>query len=799
MSSRFRRSVSRASQFVRRHRAGLAISLAMCVCSLVLYGLLYVVPRPTFPRLAPVLDLLDDTELKTLDTRMLLRGPRPPNPALAIVTIDEKSQNELGRWPFSRDKDALLVDALHRAGAKVITFDVAFPRHDDSTLKYVERISKAYDRGAAPNPSFAAQLKTWQREANHDLQFSDALSHFDNAILGYFFFFTPAEMLQARTQNPAELADFENYLSFQAYPQVVHPEYGTNLFNCAYCQAVGLEPTLPLLARNAKNFGFFNVVADPDGVVRRDPAVIRFHGSYYPSLDVATVLAYLNRPLDQVAVVFNSGGLERIGLGPFTIPTNPQGYVQIDFHGPRNTYPWVSFSDVVDDRPDVSVNRVIDGQQRQFRISKREAFGGKIVLVGATATALADNRSTPFETNGTFPGVEVHANCIDNMLNGEFIRRGLNENLIDILFILLFSLGAGILLSVVTPIRATAVLLIFLGLFLWLAFDLFASHRIWIVAFLPTATLTTNYSAIISYRFFFEEREKKKVRGAFQQYLAPGLISQLLDNPELLQLGGEEKELSVMFTDIRGFTAISEGLSPVQLVELLNEYLSEMTEIIFRNWGTLDKYIGDAIMAFWGAPYPQPDHAERSCRTALEMLDALKLLRVKLEAAGRPPIDIGVGINSGPVLIGNMGSKRRFNYSILGDNVNLASRLEGLNKAFRTRLIISELTFEKVREKFVARELDFIRVKGKKKPVRIYELLSDLEQYEQHRDLVERFTKALEQYRGGQWAKAVEMFEGLRRDYPQDGPSAVLLERCQGYLAEPPPGVWDGVHVMKTK
>lgn len=782
-----------------RQRAGLAIGAVMCVLSLTLYSLLYLFPLHTFPRISAVLDLLDDMELKTLDTRMRLRGPQPPSPDIIIVAIDERSQNALGRWPFSRDKEAQLVEALRRAGAKVITFDVAFPRRDDSALKYVQRIRQDYDRSPVSNRAFSARLQALQAQANHDQQFSDALSHFSNAILGYFFFFTPSEVRQAKNQDPQEVAGFENYLSFQAYPQVIHPEYGARLFNCRYCQALGLEPTLPMLARNAKNYGFFNVVADQDGVVRRDPTVIRFQGSYYPSLDVATVLAYTDLSLDRVAVVFTPAGLQKIAIGPLTIPTNSDGNVQIDFHGPRNTYPWVSFSDVISSSNDVLVSQQVGGEERQARVPKDEAFRNKIVLVGATATGLADNRSTPFDTNETFPGVEVHANCIDNILSGEFIHRGPNENLIDIGFLLLFSLGAGILLSAVTPTRATVVLLTFLGLFLWLAYDLFAFHRIWIAAFLPVATLTTNYSAIISYRFFFEEREKKRVRGAFQQYLAPGLINQLLDNPDLLKLGGEEKELSIMFSDIRGFTAISEGLRPAELVGLLNEYLSQMTDIIFRNWGTLDKYIGDAIMAFWGAPYPQDDHAERACRTALDMIETLKRLQAQLAAAGRPPIDIGVGINTGPVLIGNMGSKNRFNYSILGDNVNLASRLEGLNKTFHSHLILSEFTYEKVHEKFVTRELDFIRVKGKKKPVRIYELLAAAEEREPYRDLVERFARALELYRLGDWEAAIEAFGKLLRDHPHDGPSGVILERCRHYLAEPPEGVWDGVYVMKTK
>jgi adenylate cyclase len=354
-------------------------------------------------------------------------------------------------------------------------------------------------------------------------------------------------------------------------------------------------------------------------------------------------------------------------------------------------------------------------------------------------------------------------------------------------------------LSVAPPRRATAIILVSWSAFWVLACYLFVHLRLWIVIVLPSATLASNYLAIISYRFFFEERQKRKVRAAFTQYVPPALITQMLQHPELLRLGGEEKELTAMFADIRGFTTLSERLSPTALVELLNEYLSSMTSIIFKHWGTLDKYIGDAIMAFWGAPYPQTDHAVRACRAALEMLETLNKLQAKWEAEGRPHIAIGVGINTGPMVVGNMGSEKRFNFTIMGDNVNLASRLEGTNKQFGTRIIISESTYLKVHEHYVARELDLIRVKGKLKPVKIYELLGLISEIETHRERVECFRQGLEKYRSGQWGSALETFEELTVAYPEDGPSHIFVKRCHDLLEQPPEGEWDGVYVMKTK
>jgi adenylate cyclase len=764
---------SKIARFVRRNRAGLLISSLICLLSLVVYVPVYLTPRPS-----PLWGSLSDIELKTLDARFLLRGKRLPDPAIVIVAIDQKSEDLLGRWPFPRSDLAEALNDLAQDGARTVVFDIDFPQPDqNSALHALRQARKDYERLGKPRTpggrQYLTRLNRLLASADDDAQFAAALSHYPNAILGYIFL----PSAKAASENQKRVADFVNYLSFSAYPRIVHHQYA-NLFEGLHFDS--LSPDLARFALYAKDFGFFNAIPDPDGTLRRAAVIARFRGGFYPSLDVAAAMAYLNLPLTHVEVVFGPDGLEKINLGRLAIPTDPEGFVQIDYRGPAGTYPRYSLADVIEHRIPPQV------------------FRNKLVLIGPTALGIADMAVTPFQQM-SFPGVEVHANFIGDILNGRFIRRGLRENLIDIFFLLLFSLGAGILLSVVPAIRATAVLVILLGLFLWLAYYLFVADRIWIAVFLPTATLTANYGAIVSYRFFFEEREKKKVRGAFQQYLPPGLINQLLERPELLRLGGEEKELSVMFCDIRGFTALSEGLSPSALVELLNEYLSAMTDVIFRHWGTLDKYIGDAIMAFWGAPYPQDDHADRSCRAALDMAQALRELRQRWGQRQLPLVDFGIGINTGPVLVGNMGSKRRFNFTIMGDNVNLASRLEGINKQFGTRIILSQYTYQKIRDNFVSRELDLIRVKGKTTPVKIYELLGSAEERPKFLDLATRFEKGLAAYRAAQWDRATEILLDLLKDYPEDGPARVLLQRCQELLARPPEEAWDGVYVMKTK
>ena len=745
----------------------------MCVLALTLYVFAWLVPRSE-----PVFQFIKDVEARTLDMRFRARGPRQPDPRIVIVAIDQKSQDILGHWPFPRSVFADALDYLGESKARVVALDINFPEPDqNSALDALRQIRQSYldIYGPRGDHKFIAELNRIEAGADNDEKLAAAIARFGNAILGYFFLFDAREAL---SQNKQTTSEFLNYLSFQSYPQVIPPKQGARFDGL---EPPGISPNLPRFAHNARNFGFFNVMPDSDGTVRSEPVVIRFNGAYYPSLDIAAVLAWTNEPLDKVAVVFNTSGLARIDLGSVKVPTDPWGMVRINFHGPSGTYPTYSIADVVQRKLDPGL------------------FKDRIVLIGPTATGIADTRPTPFESGGGVPGVEVHANFIDDLLTGSFIQRGFRENLIDMLFIILFSLPLGSVVRALRPARAALLVTVAAGLFLALAIYEFSTQGVWLVIFLPLATLFATYSAVVSYSYFFEEREKKLVRGAFQQYMAAEVIQQVLERPDLLCLGGEEKELTAMFADIRGFTDLSEGLKPSALVQLLNEYLSEMSAVIFNHQGTLDKYMGDAIMAFWGAPLSLPNHAERACRAALGMLSALEHLQNRWEKEGRPRFNIGIGINTGRMLVGNMGSKLRFNYTIIGDNVNVASRLEGVNKVFGTRLIISESTCQSVRHSMVVRELDTIWVKGKKTPVNIYEVLAPLEQRAQYEELISRFAAAIHTYRDGDWAGALDLFETLHREYPHDGPTHTFIQRCSALILEPPQGKWEGIYAMKDK
>jgi len=426
------------------------------------------------------------------------------------------------------------------------------------------------------------------------------------------------------------------------------------------------------------------------------------------------------------------------------------------------------------------------------------------VLLGPTALGIGDIRNTPFQ-GPTYMGVEIHANIVDNLLHVEepgraFLRRGNREEMVDLAVILLFGLGLGWWFGKTKPAWATLSAAATFALFLLLVVVAFGRWGMWLSFVVPAGTLLANYAGVTSFRMIFEEREKRKVRRTFQQYVSPGVIRLLEQDPgRFLRRGGETKELTIMFADIRGFTSLSEGLTADELVTLLNEYLGEMTDILFKRWGTLDKYIGDAIMAFWGSPFPQEDHAQRACSAALDMCTRLEELNLGWREQGRPTLAIGVGLNTGLVNVGNMGSDRRLAWTVMGDNVNLASRLEGLTKEYGVRMVVSEATWQQVQSHFVGRDLDRIRVKGKQQPVGIFELLDFRENAGRHGEMLTAFGDAMGAYRRREWHEAVAKFEALLARSPEDGPSQLFLRRSREFLAEAPAPDWDGVYVMKTK
>jgi adenylate cyclase len=732
-----------------------------------------------------------NVEQSLLDTRFELRGSRKPDGRIVIVGIDEKTLMHEGSFPLPRRAYAELVKRLSEEGARVVGFDATFPTPESNSA--TQALDKLQANLGASAPSGVDQeIKRLKVESDQDGAFAASLKASGNVVLGHLFL----DAERAKNSNPKLEEEYFNIVWAKSFPQVlkVKSKDGKDFdlaqawVNNGGTVAAGAEANITKLAEAAVSYGFIDINPDPDGTLRHALLIMRYRDQdFFPSLAMQVLREYEQIPDQEIAAFIAENGVERIQFGSHPLRPSRDGTAIINYVGPYGSYPHYSMWDVIS------------------RATPPDAFKDKIVLFGATAKAIGDLRITPFQNGDAYMGVEVHANIIDNLLHsGEagrsFLTRGTREEMIDIAFILLFGIGMGIWFGKVKPLYSSVALILVLAGFGWFVYFSFVRWGSWLSFAIPATTLVANYAAITSFRMIFEEREKRKIRKTFSQYLSPGVIGLIEKDPQrYIRPGGETKELTVMFSDIRDFTTLSEGLSADELVHLLNEYLGEMTDVLFRNLGTLDKYIGDAIMAFWGSPYPQDDHSTRACSCALEMSRSLEKLNAKWKEEGRKPISIGIGLNTGPVNVGNMGSDKRLAWTVMGDNVNLASRLEGMTKQYRVRVVISEGTYRQVAPQFVCRDLDRIRVKGKLQPVAIYELLDRAENHATYRVLLERFASAMTAYREQNWNEAVLQLGTLLASFPDDGPTQIFLQRALDFRERAPEPGWDGVHVMKSK
>jgi adenylate cyclase len=727
--------------------------------------------------LAVILFLADVTflrfmELKALDLRMVSRGHLASGGETVIVAIDEKSLSELGRWPWPRSVMARLLDQLKTYGARVVGLDVIFSEPDENaSIKTIAELSREIERIGLADARLKGLLEKKRGAADTDVNLARSVERVKNVTLGYFFHISEKEvghLTAEQIEAGAAAVASSRYQMVQAAKKSDER---------MLVRAYSAVTNIPALTDAAENGGFFNAFPDSDGVIRWAPMVIKFQDEYYAPLSLAILMQYLDWPMLSIKIA--DFGVEAVRLDDRVIPTDESGRLLINFLGPARTFPHYSISDILHDRlsPDL--------------------FKDKIVLVGATATGIYDMRVTPH--SAVYPGVEIHANVIDNILHQNYLVHSGWTKFIDICLIVLLGLVVGVAIPRVKAGLGVLFIAVLLAAFVAANTYLFGRYNIWLNLIYPTLTMMTIYLAITVYRYMTEEREKKKIRGAFQYYLTASVITEMLKDPSKLKLGGDKKDLTVLFSDIRGFTTISEKLTPEELVHLLNEYLTAMTDIVFKYDGLLDKYMGDAIMAVYGAPLDQPDHRMRACRTALDMIDQLRILQQKWSDEGRPVLDIGVGINSGDMVVGNMGSQMRFDYTVMGDSVNLGSRLEGINKEYGTNIIISEYTYEGVKDELVCRELDSVRVKGKKLPVKIFELICDRKDIGKHEAFLRLFEEGLEKYKQARWDEAIAAFEKvleLRRDDP---PSLLYIQRCKDLKECPPDQPWDCVFTMTKK
>ena len=734
---------------------------------------------------------LQNIEQRSLDLRFGMRGERPHDTRIAIVGIDEKTLQKVGSFPLPRSSYALLIKQLDADGARVIAFDETFPTPEsNSAIGALEELKR--EAGKSASPAILDKINAIESSSDDDASFAAALKSGGNVVLGHVFL----DNEHSESNDPKVAADYYNIVWAKSFPQILpirakdgHAfDMGKAWIDNGGIVEGAVEPNIVKLAQAAASYGFINIRPDPDGTLRHALLIVRYQDQdWFPSLALQIVRQYENIPDQNIEVYIAENGLERIQLGSHALRPSPDGSALINYAGPYGTYAHYSMWDVMSGA------------------TPPETFRDKIVLVGGTALAIGDLRNTPFESGRAYMGVEVHANIIDNVLHsGErgrgFLQRGSDEEMVDVGMILLFGIGFGLLFGRVEPLYSTLTLVAALGGFGWFVYYAFAREGRWLSFVIPAGTLVANYAAITSFRMIFEEREKRRIRKTFSQYLSGDVIALIEKDPQkYIRPGGELKELTVLFSDIRGFTTLSEGLTPDELVSLLNEYLGEMTEAVFANQGTLDKYIGDAVMAFWGSPVPQEDHAIRGCACALQMLRALEKLNRKWKSEGRTPLAIGIGLNTGPVNVGNMGTAKRLAWTVMGDNVNLASRLEGITKTYRIGVVISEATYQQVASRFTCRELDRITVKGKSQPVKIYELMGTAAERPKLEPLLGPFEEAMTAYLRQDWREATARFGQLLGAYPDDGPTQVFLQRALEFMENAPEPDWNGVYVMKTK
>jgi len=712
------------------------------------------------------LRLVDQLERFAYDARVRITASGTVDPRIVIVDIDDKTLKEQGQWPLPRDKFAQMMDQLFTLyHVKLVAFDVTFAEADRSQdLAILDQLAAG---SLKSDPSFMNQAEKIRPQLERDKIFAASLQH-RPVVLGYVFYgaHTPGGDRKVGLLSPPAIPNANN-----RYPLIEFPK------------VVGYTTNLPVLGQAAAAQGFFSVSVDDDGSIRWADQLQEFDGDVYASLDLAVLQVLQNGA--PITLGFDEGGqdmghFEDIVVGNVVIPVDDQMRALVPYRGPFKSFPYVSATDVIKG------------------VASAATLKDAVVYIGTSAAGLQDIRATPISS--VYPGVEVHANFI----SGVFDNRVMNDHP-------QYRNGAHTILLLLVAVLITWVAmkrsvitggLVMLGTGLVILFGNFALWKYGAVVFplaSPLIFLVLLYVFHSLYGFFIESRGKRHLSRMFSQYIPPELVEEMDTRKDNASMESESRELTVMFADVRDFTSISEALQPKDLSQLMNEYLTPMTRVIHTNRGTIDKYMGDAIMSFWGAPLHYPDHAKYAVQTALKMTETLAELNKTFKAKGWPELRIGVGITSGVMSVGDMGSEFRRAYTVMGDAVNLSSRLEGLTKEYKVQILCSEMTKDAAPD-FQYVELDRVRVKGKEKPVGIYEPLM-------HKDAVGkelkatllRHKQALTAYRNQDWDGAEKEFFSLQQSNPDRPLYGMYLDRIAYFRSHSPGAGWDGVFTFKTK
>jgi adenylate cyclase len=701
------------------------------------------------------------------DYRLRLTMPRTLDDRIVIVDIDEKSLKEEGRWPWGRDRLALLMDKLFdKYGVAVVGFDVVFAERDNSSgLKVLQKIGQNQLKG---DMSFQATLSQIQPQLEYDKLFASKIKN-RKVVLGYYLTNQKDQRVSGMLPEPTFPSGF-----FKGHPVqfTIWNGYGANL---------------PELQNAAASAGHFNPLVDFDGRVRRLPMLVEYEGAYYESLSLAMVRTLLGpTKLSPGYADVKSGGyagLEWLELdatgGKLKIPVDSDVATNVPYRGGQGSFRYISIADVLHDRVDPA------------------QLKDKIILVGTTAPGLLDMRATPVAE--VYPGVEVHANMISGILDQNLKERPAYMLGAEVVWLLLIGIALCFLLPLFTPAKAILASVFTLTTTTGLSLVAWQYGNILIPVANSLLMIVLLFALNMSYGYFVTSRTKRQITGLFGQYVPSELVEEMAKHPESVSMEGESREMTILFSDVRGFTTISEGLEPKELSQLMNEFLTPLSRIIYKHRGTIDKYMGDCIMAFWGAPLSDKDHARNAVLAGIEMQAALHALQPHFRERGWPEIHVGVGINTGRVSVGNMGSEMRVAYTVMGDEVNLASRLEGITKQYGVGIIVGDNTRNLVTD-FLYCELDHVRVKGKDKPVAIYQPMAlASEASKALHDEVKLFHEVRRLYRKQDWDQAELQLMNLQRMSPDTALYRIYAERVVYFRKNPPAADWDGVFVFQTK
>jgi len=684
--------------------------------------------------------------LRSFDDRMrdayfLYRGEMPNGGSVVIVDIDEASLRALGHWPWSRDKLSKIIENLTSAGVAVIGIDAVFAEEDRTSPSLI-----------------AKKLNLKENLQDYDLQFANTLAN-SPVILGYGFDLVDEDGDKRAPKIPAILIEKNKKEDFAI-------------------KALGATLNIEPIQNAGYSSGFFNVIPDSSGMIRSVPLVISFDDVLYPSL--ALEIARVVSGEKKIFINYDELGIENISIGQTVIPTDAIGRITVNYRGGFKNFKYLSAKDIYDG---------------EFNADEVE---GKIVLIGTSAIGLYDLRTTPFDS--AFAGVEVHANAIDNILSGDFIYKPSYDDGVTVILVVFSSF---LIVFSVTSMNFYGKILTFFAasfLYVWGSYYALFHEGIILNILFPLAAISLAFVTTLAFDYFYSIKSERAIRAKFASKVSKSVMDDILKNTNGNELSIKNKEVTIFFSDIRGFTSISEKLGAKELVALLNRYMQPMSEIIIKNQGTIDKFIGDAVMAYWNAPLDIQNHADLAVKSALEQFEALKILNSQLEKENLPQISIGIGINTGEVIVGEMGCEIRSDYTVIGDAINLGSRLESLCKFYGSNLNISNFTKERLKEKYIFRFLDLVRVKGKNEPVEIWRVLGYGEAQSELKKELEIYDKAIALYKKAKFLEALEIFKELEiKANKQDKKIyEIYIARCEQFI-KTPPSDFDGVFDHATK